>query len=116
MPTAAPLKTVEQIAAQTGLYPPEAFVFVQQSLSLVAERTHGARARRASRHVSGQQLAQGLREIALERWGLMAGLVRAGARTVHATARNDTRRDPAGSKWPRSSTSLARFGPRWTRT
>lgn len=75
MPIAVPPKTVEQIAAETGLYPPEAFVFVQQSLAVVAERVHGAKPKSANKHVTGQQLAQGLRDVSIETWGLMAGAV-----------------------------------------
>ena len=74
MPSTVPPKTVEQLAAETG-FAPEAFIFVQQSLGIVAERIHGAKPKAANRHVSGQQLSMGLRDVAHETWGQLAGVV-----------------------------------------
>ncbi|QOV87529.1 Minf_1886 family protein [Humisphaera borealis] len=72
-------KTLEQVVADVGLYPRDAYEFVQQGLGFAAHRVHGeARAEGAehvNRHVSGQQLCEGLREYALAQWGLLARAV-----------------------------------------
>ena len=90
-------------AVAGGPYPPEALDFVHRGLEHTVCKIHGpeqqaavktakallrglteaAQARKAgprpspkpSRHVSGQQLCEGLREFALEQWGRLAGLV-----------------------------------------
>ena len=70
-------KSIEEIIASVGLYPPEAYAFVQQGLSYTVERVHadGGKPDSATKHVSGQQLCQGLREYALAQWGLLARAV-----------------------------------------
>ena len=75
MPSTVPPKTVEQLAAETGLYAIDAFVFVQQCLGVVSDRAHGKKAKSGNRHVTGQQLACGMRDLSIERWGLLAGVV-----------------------------------------
>jgi len=58
-------------------YPPEAFEFVQNGLLFTVAKIHGEKdaASDKIRHVSGQQLCQGLREYALKQWGMMAATV-----------------------------------------
>jgi uncharacterized repeat protein (TIGR04138 family) len=69
-------KSLKQVAHDFGPYPPEAYEFVQRGLSHTVQRVHGAvEDRDASRHVSGQQLCEGLREYALSQWGLLARTV-----------------------------------------
>ena len=59
-----------------GAYPPEAYDFVQQGLSYTVAQVHGPSAKpRASRHVSGQDLCEGIREYALNQYGLLARTV-----------------------------------------
>lgn len=59
-----------------GAYPPEAYDFVQQGLSFTVQDIHGRAAKpRASRHVSGQQLCEGIRLYALNQYGMLAGTV-----------------------------------------
>lgn len=73
-----------------GDYPPEAFEFVRQGLSHTAEMVHGSVSmdsddadsgvieptdEEADRHVSGQQLCIGLRDFAIQRYGLLARTV-----------------------------------------
>jgi uncharacterized repeat protein (TIGR04138 family) len=68
---------------ETSQYPPQAFVFVQQGLDYTVRRIHGPPpeergvdpAACGSRHVSGAQLCQGLRDYALDRYGLLARAV-----------------------------------------
>lgn len=67
-----------RVAAGLGIYPAEAYDFVQQGLSYTVHRVHAdaaAAAGGAVQHVSGQQLCHGLREYALAQWGLLARAV-----------------------------------------
>lgn len=69
-------KSLKQVAREIGPYPPEAFEFVQRGLSHTVRKVHGSvEDPDASRHVSGQQLCEGLREYALAQWGLLARTV-----------------------------------------
>jgi uncharacterized repeat protein (TIGR04138 family) len=74
-------RTLEQVVADVGLYPADAFEFVQQGLGFTVQQTHGEDpphvdpSRPVSRHVSGQQLCEGLRDFALAQWGLLARAV-----------------------------------------
>ena len=71
-----PDKPLQQIVEEVGLYPMEAFEFVQQGLSYTVHKLHGdVKDEKQSRHVSGQDLCQGLREFALMNWGLLARTV-----------------------------------------
>ena len=72
-----PLKSLDEIVEDLGLYPREAFKFVQAGLSHTVEKIHADLADDpdASRHVTGQQLCEGLRDYALKEWGLLAGTV-----------------------------------------
>lgn len=59
-------------------YPLEAFLFVQRGLDYTARRVHGEpgpHSRPGDRHVSGQVLCQGLRDYAIEQYGLLARTV-----------------------------------------
>jgi uncharacterized repeat protein (TIGR04138 family) len=59
-----------------GAYPPEAYDFVQQGLSFTVQTIHGGKNKsRASRHVSGQQLCDGIRAYALNQYGMLASTV-----------------------------------------
>ena len=95
-PTKAP-KSLQEIVDAVGLYPAEAFLFVQQGLSRTVRQIHGptadddgteadaggakgkrakaAKAENVSRHISGRDLCNGLRDEAWERWGLLARTV-----------------------------------------
>jgi uncharacterized repeat protein (TIGR04138 family) len=82
MPLPAREKSLQDVVDDVGLYPVEAFLFVQQGLTYTANRVHGQPPRDLepkdlsdTRHISGQQLCDGLREYALTRWGLMARAV-----------------------------------------
>lgn len=64
--------------ARSTKYPVEAFAFVQRGLDFTVQRTHGKRdpkAPIASRHISGRQLCYGLRDYAIEQYGLLARTV-----------------------------------------
>jgi uncharacterized repeat protein (TIGR04138 family) len=69
-------KTLDQFIREQGLYSCEAFEFVCRGLSFTVESVHGGIIDpKACRHISGQQLCEGLREFALAHWGMLAPLV-----------------------------------------
>lgn len=80
------MRELAKIATSSG-YPVEAFLFVQRGLDFTVRRTHGElsteeqlqHAENAegdfSRHVSGEQLSWGLRDYAIEQYGLLAKTV-----------------------------------------
>ena len=90
-------KSLQEIVDAVGLYPADAYLFVQQGLSRTVRQIHGAAAEDeaaepdaggaktkrgkgaktedVSRHISGRDLCNGLRDEAWERWGLMARTV-----------------------------------------
>lgn len=67
----------KRILSSAGPYPLEAFEFVRDGLSFCARKVHGdpESLPELDRHVSGQQLCLGLREFAIERYGLLAPVV-----------------------------------------
>jgi uncharacterized repeat protein (TIGR04138 family) len=80
-------KSLEEVVEAVGLYPIEAYEFVQQGLGYTVNKLHGdaaaptaaaapaKEAGAAGRHVTGRDLCLGLREYALMKWGLMARTV-----------------------------------------
>ena len=79
MPPTEPLgheKKLEEIVEEVGLYPIEAYDFVQQGLGYTVNKIHGkVKDPKVSRHVGGRELCDGLREFALMKWGMMARTV-----------------------------------------
>ena len=76
---AEPKKEVDwsRVMNAAGPYPLEAFSFVREGLSFTAERVHAVprEGSEMDRHISGQQLCMGLRDYAIDRYGLMAPVV-----------------------------------------
>jgi uncharacterized repeat protein (TIGR04138 family) len=71
-----PAKPLEQIVEEVGLYPIEAFEFVQEGLQYTVQKIHAKiKDPEASRHVSGRELSAGLRDFALLQWGMLARTV-----------------------------------------
>ena len=60
---------------EDGRYPPEAYQFLHDGLEFTTRRTFGDEEGDEPRHVTGQQLAEGLRDLALQRWGALARVV-----------------------------------------
>jgi uncharacterized repeat protein (TIGR04138 family) len=59
-----------------GAYPPEAYDFVQQGLGYTVQLIHGQTNKpKASRHVNGPQLCEGIRQYALSQYGMLAATV-----------------------------------------
>lgn len=77
-PSKFDFKTMQEKA---GRFPPEAFQFVREGLAHTVQMVHGQDAvTRApdedeSRHVSGQQLCLGLKDYAVQQYGLLARTV-----------------------------------------
>jgi uncharacterized repeat protein (TIGR04138 family) len=69
-------KTLDDVVAEIGLYPAEAYEFVQQGLSFTVNQVHGeVTDPETNRHITGPQLCEGLREFALLQWGMLARTV-----------------------------------------
>jgi len=60
-----------------GPYPIEAFTFVREGLTYTAQRIHQSNEsmHEVDRHISGQQLCMGLRDFAIQQYGLLARVV-----------------------------------------
>jgi uncharacterized repeat protein (TIGR04138 family) len=67
----------KRVQAAAGPYPIEAFSFVREGLTYTAEQLHEQPEELSppDRHISGQQLCMGLRDFAIERYGLLAPVV-----------------------------------------
>ncbi len=65
----------QQIIDDLGLYPAEAFEFVERGLGFTVDRLHGQKSEGELRHVSGQDLCHGLRDYARLQWGMLARTV-----------------------------------------
>ncbi len=69
-------KSLKQIAQATR-YPLDAFHFVRRGLDYTVHRCHRhpEQLNEGERHVSGRQLCEGLREYAIDQYGLLADLM-----------------------------------------
>ena len=82
-----PKISIEQVVARDGRFPLAAYQFVREGLSHAVNKYYGPAADpTARRHISGAQLCEALRELALRRWGLMARNV---LRRWHITTTRD---------------------------
>jgi uncharacterized repeat protein (TIGR04138 family) len=71
-----PERSMEEVIREDGRFPPEAFSFLHEGLSRAVKGVYGEEPRgEGQRHVSGPQLCLALRDLAIERWGLMAKAV-----------------------------------------
>ena len=66
-----------RVVKEAGPYPPEAYDFLREGLAHTVTLIHAGDSPEpdASRHVSGQQLCMGLRDYAIQQFGLLAGTV-----------------------------------------
>ena len=73
----SPHKSLDEIVELIGLYPREAYKFVEAGLAHTVQQIHAETSDdpEANHHVTGQQLCEGLREFALREWGLLAPTV-----------------------------------------
>ncbi|MFP4054862.1 MAG: Minf_1886 family protein [Phycisphaerae bacterium] len=79
-----PIENMEEVIRRDGRYPPEAFGFLHDGLNYAVEHVHGDAPPEPhpddpdaphGRHVTGQELCWALRDLALERWGMLARTV-----------------------------------------
>lgn len=63
-------KSIDEIARSTGLYCPAAYRFVYEGLGYTIRNITKEKG-----HISGQALCEGLRRLALDKYGRLAGLV-----------------------------------------
>lgn len=68
---------IEKIAADDGRFSPKALFFVHDGLGKVIEKIKdaGEEAEDSPHHISGQDLARGLAQLAAQRWGRLARVV-----------------------------------------
>ena len=70
-------KSLEQVVDDYGHFPIEAFEFVRHGLSFTVQQVHGDVEGKPESicHISGKQLCEGLRDFAVQRYGVMARAV-----------------------------------------
>jgi len=70
-------KSPKTPATDAGPFPSHVYHFIHEGLDHAVRSCHGEEkpGSKVSRHVSGQQLCEALRELALARWGRMARTV-----------------------------------------
>ena len=80
-----PTISMEEVIRRDGRYSPEAYRFLQEGLARATEATYGEEEpSRGQRHVTGQQICCALRDLAIEKWGMLAKAV-LGRWNIHAT-------------------------------
>ncbi len=70
-----PEPSLPEIVRADGRYAPGAFEFLYAGLERATQLRYGERPKPGQGHVSGQELCLALRELAIERWGALAGAV-----------------------------------------
>jgi uncharacterized repeat protein (TIGR04138 family) len=71
-----PPDMLDVVADDLGVYPIAAYEFVQQGLAYTVSQIYGSGTKPGvQRHVTGQQLCEGLRQLAMNRWGFLAAAV-----------------------------------------
>jgi uncharacterized repeat protein (TIGR04138 family) len=71
-----PIVSLQDVVDEVGVYPVDAYLFVREGLGFTVDKIHGQITEPdASHHISGRDLCMGLREVALQRWGLLARTV-----------------------------------------
>ncbi|RKY23942.1 MAG: hypothetical protein DRP83_08380 [Planctomycetota bacterium] len=70
-------RNIEKVIMDDGRYRLEAFNFLHEGLARAVKDVHGAKAGQGDRdnHISGQKLCESLRDLARERYGLMAPVI-----------------------------------------
>ena len=63
-------KKLEEIAKENGRFSPQAIKFVYEGLGYTTKKIINER-----EHITGQDLCEGLRKLAIEKWGRLAMLV-----------------------------------------
>ena len=70
------LESMERLIMADGRYPVDAYAFLHDGLAVAVKRVHGEKpGEPGQRHVSGADLCKALRDLAIERWGMLARTV-----------------------------------------
>lgn len=75
MDLAEVMEKLEAGILRDGRYPPAAFEFLHRGILATADRVYGPVGATQTRDVSGRQICEGLRDLALAQWGPLARLV-----------------------------------------
>ena len=70
-----PEESREDVIGEDGRYPIEAYAFLEAGLARAVKDSCGEPQPGEHHHVTGRQLCMALRQLALERWGLLARAV-----------------------------------------
>ncbi|MCE5279681.1 MAG: Minf_1886 family protein [Planctomycetaceae bacterium] len=71
-----PKKSMDDVILADGRYPLEAFRFLHEGLEQAVEKVHGGTSgSQGQHHVTGRQMCEALRDLAAQRWGMLAPLV-----------------------------------------
>lgn len=74
--TTTPAHSLAEVVEIVAAYPEDAYRFVQLGLNHTVHSIHGDETDpKKCRHISGQELSQGLRDFALEQYGMLARTV-----------------------------------------
>jgi uncharacterized repeat protein (TIGR04138 family) len=69
-------RSMEQLIRDDGRYPPEAYAFLHEGLSRASRKVHGGSTPPGEkRHVTAEQHCMELKDLAVERWGMLARTV-----------------------------------------
>lgn len=69
-------KSIEEVAHQDGRYDPKALKFIFEGLAETIDKIRKEEeSEEHLRHITGQELAFGLADLAKKRWGRLAGMV-----------------------------------------
>jgi len=70
-----PTMGIEDVISTDGRYRPEAFGLLHEGLARAVKDTHGREREEGDNHVTGQQLCESIRDLAMDRYGMMARAV-----------------------------------------
>lgn len=70
-----PVMGIEDVISTDGRYRPEAFGLLHEGLARAVKDTHGREQEEGDNHVTGQQLCESIRDLAMDRYGMMARAV-----------------------------------------
>ncbi len=71
-----PEKSIDDVIRLDGWYPSEAFAFLHEGLAKAVGKAYGDQTSGPGRHhVTGEQICEALRELAAEKWGMLAPTV-----------------------------------------
>ena len=80
-----PEKSIDQVIHEDGRYPNKAYEFLHEAMTKAVENTKSLKGGKPEqKHVTGRQICLAVRDMAIDRWGMLAKTVLAGW-NIHAT-------------------------------